>query len=306
MGNEYISDSFNFVIRKVSVGGIITTVAGQQSLGGSYSGDGGAATNAALYYPTGLTLDGQGNLYIADARNNVVREVHTNGIITTVAGNYSLGGEYSGDGGAATNAALNYPYAVGMDTAGNLYIAENGNNVVRKVDTNGIITTVAGNQSLGGGYSGDGGAATNAALSGPDGVAFDGAGNLYISESGNNVVRKVTAAGIISTVAGNHSLGGGYSGDGGAATNAALSNPNDVVADGAGNLYIPDYYNNVVRKVNTAGIISTVAGNHSRGAGYSGDGGAATNATLDIPPAWRWTARAIFTLMTFITMSSAM
>ena len=282
-GNLYVADTFNFVIRKVNANGIITTVAGNRSLGGGFSGDGGAATNAALNYPDGVAVDGGGNLYIADSHNNVIRKVDVNGIIRTVAGNYSLGGGFSGDGGAATNATLNYPLGVAVDGGGNLFIAEAWNNVIRKVDANGMITTVAGWPSLGGGYSGDGGVATNAGLSSPSGILADGMGNLFIADSGNNVIRRVDVGGTITTVAGKKSLGGGYSGDGGAATNAAINNPNGLAEDRSRNLYFSEYGNNVIRKVDAVGVITTFAGKQSRGGGYSGDGGAAINAALDNP-----------------------
>jgi hypothetical protein len=200
----------------------------------------------------GVAVDGSGNLYIADYRNNVIRKVDASGIITTVAGNYSLGGGYSGDGGAATNAQVSVPQGVTVDGAGNLYFSEGGNNVIRKVDASGRITTVAGRQNPGGGYSGDGGPATNATLSNPEQVTEDGAGNLYFAEYYNNVIRKVDASGVITTVAGKYSLGGGYSGDGGVATNAALNNPVGLALDGAGNLLVGDTHNNVVRKVAAA------------------------------------------------------
>ncbi len=220
-----------------------------------------------------------------------------NGIITTVAGNgYGAGtdnGGYSGDGGAATNAELCNPQGVAVDATDNLFIADLYNNVIRKVGTNGIITTVVGNgYDAGtdyGGYSGDGGAATNAELDGPSGVAVDVTGNLFIADSYNNVIRKVGTNGIIITVVGNgYGAGngnGGYSGDGGAATNAELCNPQGVAVDATGNLFIADSHNNVIRKVGTNGIINTVAGiGYGCGAGsYSGDGGAATNAELNYP-----------------------
>jgi sugar lactone lactonase YvrE len=253
---------------------IITTVAGNGN--NFYSGDGGAATNTALYVPCGVAFDAAGNLYIADTLNGRIRKVGNNGIITTVAG-----GGAGGDGGPATNASLAFPGFIVLDTSGNLYIDDNSNQRIRNVDTNGIITTVAGNGVLG--YSGDGGPATNASLhlapGAPCGVALDAVGNLYIGDAGNNRIRKVDTKGIITTIAGNGSSG--YSGDGGTATNASLSSPSGVVFDPAGSLYIADQANNRVRKVDTNGIITTVAGNGS--ATFAGDGGAATNASLYAP-----------------------
>ena len=199
-----------------------------------------------------------------------------NGIITTVAGNGTFG--YSGDGGAATNAGLYNPWAVQVDNSGNLFIADDSNKRIRKVGTNGIITTVAGNGTYG--YSGDGGAATNAGLDLPYDVAVDAFGNLFIAESEvNQRIRKVGTNGIITTVAGNGTAS--YSGDGGAATNAGLDNPYGVAVDASDNLFIADTENQRIRKVGTNGIITTVAGNGTYI--YSGDGGAATNAGLDVP-----------------------
>ena len=252
---------------------LIATVAGTNNAG--YSGDGGAAINASLDYPKGAVMDAGGNLYIADSGNNRVRKVDTNGIITTFAGTNSSG--YSGDGGAAINARLYSPFGVACDSAGNLYIADTSNNRIRKVGTNGIITTVAGTNS--GGYSGDGGAAVNARLYTPFGVAVDSLGNLYIADDSNNRIRKVDTNGIITTFAGTNAAG--YAGDGGAAVNANLRGPWGVVEDALGDLYIGDELNHRIRKVDTNGIITTVAGTNS--AGYSGDGGAAVNAELFWP-----------------------
>ena len=272
-GNVFIADTYNQRIRKVDSRGIITTVAGNGALG--YSGDGGAATNARLCAPTGASLDASGNLYIADAGNGRIRKVSAGGTITTVAG----GGTASrlGDGGAATKASLNMPAGVALDATGNMYIVDEDNNRMRKVDTNGIITTVAGNGTAG--FSGDGGAATNASLIYPGGVAVDAAGNLYIADSGNNRIRKVDTNGMITTVAGNGTAG--FSGDGGAATNASLYVPLGLALDAFGNLYVADRDNQLIRKVDTNGLITTVAGKGA--AGYSGDGGAPTNASLSSP-----------------------
>ena len=220
-----------------------------------FAGDGSQATSAQLGHPGDVALDGAGNLYIADTANNVVRRVDRNGNINTVAGNNALGAGFSGDGGAATSATLGSPTGVALDSAGNLYIADENNSRIRKVDLAGVITTVAGsNQS---GYSGDGGPATSAKLHQALGVRADLAGNLFIADSFNNVVRKVSPAGTISTVAGNFEAGAGYSGDGGPATSAQLSFPTFVSLDAAGQLFITDANNNVIRRVDGAGKIST-------------------------------------------------
>ena len=280
-GNLYIADSGNNVVRMVSTNGIITTVAGNGSSG--YAGDGNPATSAELRGPMAVALDNLGNLYVADTGNNVIREVATNGTISTVAGNNSIGGSYSGDLGLATNAALWNPSGVTVDASGNLYIADFENNVVRMVDTNGEINTIAGNYDLGGAYSGDGGPAVFAGMNQPSGVALDSAGNLYIADSGDSLILKVDTNGIISAYAGDINEGPGYSGDWGQATNSQLNQPFGVTLDNSGNVYFSDTYNQVIRKVDTNGIITTVAGNFNIGTGYFGDGGLAINAALNDP-----------------------
>jgi uncharacterized protein (TIGR03437 family) len=260
----------------------IRTLAGDGT--GAFAGDGGAAASAQLFDPFGLFLDGSGNLYIADQLNSRVRKISPDGTITTVAGDGITG--YRGDGTAATSAQLNHPCGVVLDKDGNIYIADTGNNVIRKVAPGGTISTVAGTSIAG--YGGDydpsstaegNGVATRASLSHPVGLAFDAAGNLYIADSLNSRIRKMNAAGIISTVAGNGVSGS--LGDGGAATSAALYNPQGIALDGAGSLYIADTTNGLVRKVNPDGIITTVAG--IRALGYYGDGGPATSALLNYP-----------------------
>jgi sugar lactone lactonase YvrE len=181
-----------------------------------------------------VAVDHSGNIFIADAGNQRVRKMDTNGIITTVAGNGVAG--YSGDEAAATSARLSYPSGVAVDPSGNLFIADDDNERVRRVDTNGIITTVAGNGVAG--YSGDGGAATSARLYNPSGVVVDGAGNLFITDENNSRIRKVTANGIITTLAGNGTAD--YAGDGGAANKSSLSYPRGVAVDASGNLFIAD------------------------------------------------------------------
>src|SRR5438034_323964 len=265
-GNLFIADSGNYRIRKVSFDGIISTVAGNGSQG--FSGDGGPATSAQLVRREGVAGDGDGNLFIADKKaytfalsiryNSHIGKVSADGIIRTVAGNGSFSCSYSGDGGPATGAQL-CASAVAVDSAGNLFISVD--NRIRKVAADGIITTVAGGGSPG--YSGDGGPAINAQLGNARegaltfGVAVDGEGNLFIADTSNNRVRKVSSSGIITTVAGNGSPG--YSGDGGPAINAQLSGPNSVAVDSAGNLLILDFYNNRIRKVSSSGTITTVS-----------------------------------------------
>ena len=247
-GNLYIADQGNDRTREVNAAtGIISTVVGTGTAG--YSGDGGPATSAKVHYPTGVAVDGAGNIYIVDEYNGAIREVNAaTGIISTVAGNGTIG--ETGNGGPATSAELDYPYGEALDSAGNIYIADYYANTIRKVNAaTGIISTVAGNGT--GGYTGDGGPATSAELDYPYYVAVDSAGNIYIADFNNNVIREVNAAtGIISTVAGNGT--GGYAGDGGLATSAELYEAGSVTLDGAGNLYIADYYNNLIRKVTVA------------------------------------------------------
>ncbi len=331
-GNLFIADQSNNRIRKVDTNGVITTVAGNGAgtpYQGTYSGDNGAATNAGLNQPYGVCLDATGNIFIADTGNNRVRKVDTNGIITSVTSSLSSprgvwvngpanlfiadygnnvvrkintngistivaggGGHYPGDGAAATQARLNYPGGVITDVTGNLFISDNQDFRIRKVGTNGIIMTAAGDGTNG--FSGDGGLATNATLSYPCGVAMDNSGNLYIADNANNRVRKVDPSGTITTFAGNGTNSGVFTngqylvGDGGAATNANMDNPNGVAADAAGNVFIADYYHNRVRKVtNTQGPRLALNAVSSENAGsyqlvVTGPGGSVTSSVVNL------------------------
>ena len=283
-GNIYISDVFSNRIRKVdAVSGAISTVAGSGPIGwgtGSFAGDGGPATSASLNQPTGVSVDGAGNLYIADTQNSRVRKVDAaTGIISTAAGGGTAGWPTFGDGGQATDASVYYPQDVFADGVGNLYIAEGGYSRVRKVNASGVISTVAGNGNSG--FSGDGGPATSASLLFPRGVHVDGAGNITIADTGNDRIRKMDAVSSnITTVA------GGYIGDGYPATQANLKllyGRQDIFVDGSGNLYIPDSGHNRVRKVSPSGLITTVAGGGTGGWPTFGDGGQATAANLNTP-----------------------
>jgi sugar lactone lactonase YvrE len=312
-GNLFIADCYNNRIRKITPGGVISTVAGTGDAG--YSGDGGVATSAKLNGPTGVATDTAGNLFIADYNNYRVRKVTPGGKISAIEHFFGIpigvatdvydnlyivdyhyhcidmvtpGGTvyrivgtgnagFSGDGGPAASANLSSPTSVTIDANGNLFIMDTGNRRVRKVTLDLYITTVAGNGTSG--YSGDGGLATSAQFSDPTGVAVDTAGNLFIADTGNNRVRKITSRGVISTAAGNDISG--YSGDGGLATYAKLNRPASVVADIAGNVFIADTNNYCIRKVTPDGIVSTVAGNGTYG--FSGDGGPAVYAQFSSP-----------------------
>jgi hypothetical protein len=271
-GNLYIGDMFNNRIRRVTPSGTITTVAGNGTDQG-LSGDGGPATFALLPWPWCVALDAAGNLYICSPTMSGIRRVTPSGTITTVAGNGTWG--FSGDGGPATSAQLNDPQGLAVDAAGNLYIADESNQRIRRVTQSGTITTVAGNGTQR--FSGDGGPATSAQLSWPYGLAVDAARNLYIS--GSERIRRVTPSGTITTVAGNGTQG--FSGDGGPATSAQLYASRGVAVDAAGNLYIADHGNQRIRRVTQSGTITTVAGNGTPG--FSGDGGPATSAQVWYP-----------------------
>jgi uncharacterized protein (TIGR03437 family) len=318
-GNIYIGDTANNVIRKVTAGNppTISTIAGNAKLGAGFAGDGGPATSAQLNNPEGVAVDGSGTVYFADVLNHRIRAV-SGGTISEVAG----ADHAQGDGGKATAAILFYPQHVAEDSAGNLYIADTSNNEIRKVardgtistvakivsptavavdgsgtifvahsneivkvDSQGNLSTVAGSNSTAG-FSGDGGLATSALLNQPFGLAVDSSGNLYIADTLNHRIRKISV-GNISTVAGSGAVcgstcdRGGYTGDGGPATSARMAFPGDVAVDSSGDLLIADSSNHVIRKVDANGNITTVAGTGK--AGFSGDGGPAAAAQLITP-----------------------
>lgn len=259
------------------ISGQITTVAGNSAF--LFSGDGGPATSASLFLPFGMTLDGSGNLYIADTYNERVRRVdHATGNIQTIAGDGIAG--YAGDGGPGTSAHLNQPSSVALDAAGNVYISDTGNELVRVLNAQtGVLTTVAGTAGTSG-YMGDNGPATLAELQSPNGLALDDAGNLYIADTGNNVVRAVNLTSrVITTFAGTGASGKPQNGV--TARNATFNAPWGLAFDASGNLDIADQKNNVIRQVSVSGLVRTIAGNGS--SGYSGDTSQATSARLSQP-----------------------
>jgi len=264
-----------FLLPAVVWGQIITTIAGTGVAG--YSGDGGLAINAQFNRPLVIKSDGHGNLFIADVNNNVIRKIDAAKIITTVVGNGHVG--YSGDNGPATNAELYNPVDLTFDKDGNMYVADNSNSVIRKVNLAGIITTIAGNNTFG--FSGDNGPATNAQLHDPFGLQFDTVGNLYFSDGVNARVRKITPAGIITTVVGNGTPG--FTPDGTLATASEFQVPGYLAFSSLGDLYIPDWNNNRVRKLDATNMITTVTGDGSML--NTGDGGNAILASTYAPEA---------------------
>jgi uncharacterized protein (TIGR03437 family) len=292
----------------------ISTIAGTGGNAVTY-GDGTAANSAGVYTPTRVAVDSKGNYYIVQLTSQIIRVVTaSSGIITTLAGNGTYG--FSGDDGVANQAEVSDVHGIVVDSSGNVYISDTGNSRIRKIDTSGNITTIAGNGTSG--YAGDGSSAINAELGRPGALAIDSSGNIYVPDYANSVVRKISSSGNISTIAGTGNFG--LSGDGGSATQANLGAPvavavdgsgnvyisdtwsasirkitsdgnihtvatgvdaENLVVDGAGNLYFPDYLTNTVKKILPNGTKIAIAGNGI--AGFAGDGGLATNAELNFP-----------------------
>jgi len=284
-GNVYFTDSSNHRVRRITPQGIIDTVAGsgeRPSINNrceptSPIGDAGPARSARLYTPADVLVDGSGNLIIVDEQNNRLRQVNTAGQIASIVGS-GLHAFYA-PGVPATNSGLDWPVALALGSGGVLHFVEVHSNRVARVGADGRLATVAGDGFPG--FSGDGGAATIARLNNPTGIAFDAAGNLYIADQANHRLRRVTPAGVMSTVAGTGQPG--FSGDGGPAAGAQLNQPADVKADAAGNLYVADMANHRVRRISSVGTISTVAGTGQAGRGA--DGVAAASSALNFPSA---------------------
>lgn len=290
-GNLYITDQANNVIRLVTAStGVITTFAGEQSAG--FSGDAGLATSAQLNFPFTVVLDSKGNVYISDTKNGVVRIVAPSLIISTIAGSSVNNGLFSGDGGLATQSGMSDPSGLAVDSAGNMYIVDGGNYRIRMVTAStGDISTIAGDGTGGEGEFCCDGPAGLAHLGGPGPLALDASGNLYYADSVNNEIRKLSLSGgqwVITRIAGSPTGMYGFGGDGGLATNALLANPSGVAVDKAGNVYISDTDNDLIRMITPDGIIHTIAGTTTSTGqipypGWSGDGGPALSAQLFEP-----------------------
>jgi sugar lactone lactonase YvrE len=281
-GNVYIADTDNNRIREVTTGAEIITVAGNGTAG--FGGDNGLATGAELSFPEGVGVDGNGYIYIADSGNNRIRRV-SSGIITTVAENGTAG--FSGEGGAATSPELNFPVGVGFDTSNNVYIADSGNNRIREVTvSSGVINTVAGSGSST--FGGDTGSALSAGIPNPVGVAFDPSNNMYIVDQNDNRIREVVnGTTTINTVVGSGEASEGVCGpaanglkNGLPPTQTSLSCPSGIAFDPSGNMYIADSGNEIVRRL-SGETVTIIAGNGT--AGFSGDGGPGASAELNDP-----------------------
>lgn len=284
LGNIYFGDSGNRKILKINIGdNTISTFAGSGTLcspSTAACGDGSNAITALFGTIKNVTIDSLGNVYLADSAINRIRKINaSNNQINTIAGDGTAG--FGGDG--TTNSVLNAPSGVSVDATGNVYIADTGNNRIRKVDTSGFISTIAGNGTAS--FGGDGGLATNAQINAPTDVDVDSAGNIYFTDTGNHRIRKIDLAGNISTVAGTGTAS--YSGDGGLATSATLNTPSGIDLDNVGNVYFSDKLNHVIRKVDTfTNRISTIAGDNTICSPHTntcGDGGVASLAKFDSP-----------------------
>ena len=272
-GLVYVADENNNRIRKIDAAGIITTLAGNGRRG--FAGDGGPAAAAALNAPTGICGDPAGNLYINDVGNQRIRRVDRGGTITTFAGNGSPSS--SGDGGSASAASIFLPIRCAVNSAGDLFVAEQGAHRIRRITAGGVISTLAGTGVRG--FSGDGGPAAAAVLDNPTALAIDYAGNIFFSDQVNHRIRRITPAGIISTVAGNGTPG--FAGDGGPATASSFNFPGGLATDQSGAIYVADSPNHRIRRITPDGLVNSVAGNGT--SAFNGDGRQALSASLNAP-----------------------
>jgi sugar lactone lactonase YvrE len=262
-GNVYVADQYNSTIRKVTPGGVVSTLAGQAgppgTFGSNFGSSDGTGSAASFSYPTGVAVDGSGNLYVADSTNNTLRMVTPGGVVSTLAGQ---AGNFGSSDGMGSAARFNNPNGVAVDGSGNVYVADPYNSTIRKVTPAGVVSTLAGQAGFFGIGSSDG-TGSAARFNNPNGVAVDGSGNVYVADTGNSTIRKVTPAGVVSTLAGQAGSQGSSDGTGSA---ARFHNPNGVAVDGSGNVYVADSNNSTIRKMTSAGVVSTLAGQ----AGYIG------------------------------------
>jgi sugar lactone lactonase YvrE len=256
-GNVYVADTENYVVRMIAPGGVVTTYAGTAGIKGSIDGTGSAAL---LSNPAGVAVDSQGNVFVADSENNNIRMIAPGGVVTTYAGTKNSIGSKDGTGAAAQ---FFYPEGIAVDSSDNVYVADPGNDTIRMIAPGGVVTTLAGTPTVAGSSDGTGGGAL---FNSPEGVAVDGSGNIYVADSGNDTIRLITAGGVVTTLAGKAQFSGNGDGTGSA---ARFANPNGISVDGAGNIYVADTYNSVIRKVTPAGVVTTLAGSPGSFSGTS-------------------------------------
>lgn len=249
-GNVYVADQGNDLIRKIDPDTVVTTLAGMAGISGAVNG---MDTTAAFYKPFGVAADAAGNIYVADAGNNLIRRITPAGVVSTFAGTGAAG---SADG--TDSATFNSPLGVAIDAAGNVYVADYGNDLIRKINPAGVVSTLAGSGATGA----DDGPGATATFNLPEGIAVDAAGNVYVADNGNNLIRKITAGGVVSTLAGSGKAGSAN----GAGTAASFNSPFGLAVDATGDVYVADAGNNLIRMITPAGVVSTFAGNGKKGA----------------------------------------
>jgi len=247
-GNVYVADLSNHTIRKITPAGVVTTLAGSAGFSGSTDGTGAAAR---FNFPIGVATDSSGNVYVADLSNHTIRKITPAGVVTTVAGSAGVSGSADGTGAAAS---FNNPYGVATDSSGNVYVADFSNHTIRKITPAGVVTTLAGSAGFSGSTDGTGAAAS---FNNPRGVATDSSGNVYVADSNNSTIRKITPAGVVTTLAGSAGVSGSADGTGAA---ASFNNPYGVATDSSGNVYVADTFNSTIRKITPAGVVTTLAG----------------------------------------------
>jgi sugar lactone lactonase YvrE len=267
-GNLYVADYFNELIREITPGGLVSTLAGTVGVAGSANGTG---TGASFDGPSGVALDVFGNIYVADSLNNVIREIAPGGVVTTLAGQPGVAGAANG---SLTTATFSNDFGIAVDGTGNIYVADRGNQLIREITSGVVVSTLAGQAGVAGAANGAG---NTASFNGPDGIAVDSSGNVYVADYSNDLIRKITPGGVVSTLAGQAGVAGSTNGTG---TAASFNGPSGVAVDSSGNVYVADHQNDLIRKITPGGVVSTYAGQ----AGVAGNtNGPLSSALFSLP-----------------------